>query len=107
MRCAQDFLFQAEDSIRDVGVTGVQTCALPISRSATSTSRHPPLIVPVLAPPSQTSIRAPGRRYEDPSTLTTVASALRSRLDIAASNASTKALTSFISSPRSTAACPA
>src|SRR5687768_18597268 len=25
------FLFQAEDGIRDVAVTGVQTCALPIS----------------------------------------------------------------------------
>src|SRR3712207_8598645 len=24
------FLFQAEDGIRDIGVTGVQTCALPI-----------------------------------------------------------------------------
>src|SRR3712207_9492029 len=24
--------FQAEDGIRDIGVTGVQTCALPISR---------------------------------------------------------------------------
>src|SRR3712207_3841084 len=27
------FFFQAEDGIRDIGVTGVQTCALPISRS--------------------------------------------------------------------------
>src|SRR5687768_17828913 len=26
-----DFFFQAEDGIRDVAVTGVQTCALPIS----------------------------------------------------------------------------
>src|SRR3712207_8634754 len=26
------FFFQAEDGIRDIGVTGVQTCALPISR---------------------------------------------------------------------------
>src|SRR3712207_7028676 len=26
-----DFFFQAEDGIRDIGVTGVQTCALPIS----------------------------------------------------------------------------
>src|SRR5438445_13847258 len=25
------FFFQAEDGIRDIGVTGVQTCALPIS----------------------------------------------------------------------------
>src|SRR3712207_865911 len=28
------FFFQAEDGIRDIGVTGVQTCALPISGSA-------------------------------------------------------------------------
>src|SRR3712207_3717322 len=26
------FFFQAEDGIRDIGVTGIQTCALPISR---------------------------------------------------------------------------
>src|SRR2546422_1837689 len=28
------FFFQAEDGIRDVAVTGVQTCALPISASS-------------------------------------------------------------------------
>src|SRR3712207_7401106 len=28
------FFFQAEDGIRDIGVTGVQTCALPISWSS-------------------------------------------------------------------------
>src|SRR2546422_5319083 len=28
------FFFQAEDGIRDVAVTGVQTCALPISHAA-------------------------------------------------------------------------
>src|SRR5258707_12749403 len=28
------FFFQAEDGIRDIGVTGVQTCALPIFSSA-------------------------------------------------------------------------
>ena len=27
---ANIFFFQAEDGIRDIGVTGVQTCALPI-----------------------------------------------------------------------------
>src|SRR2546429_5283025 len=35
MLCGQSdyfFFFQAEDGIRDVAVTGVQTCALPISR---------------------------------------------------------------------------
>src|SRR2546429_3759259 len=29
------FFFQAEDGIRDVAVTGVQTCALPISQPST------------------------------------------------------------------------
>src|SRR5438445_12066680 len=31
MCCGTSFFFQAEDGIRDIGVTGVQTCALPIS----------------------------------------------------------------------------
>src|SRR3989449_3225209 len=31
MCCVVFFFFQAEDGIRDVAVTGVQTCALPIS----------------------------------------------------------------------------
>src|SRR5689334_25313082 len=31
----EDFFFQAEDGIRDGTVTGVQTCALPISRRHT------------------------------------------------------------------------
>src|SRR5699024_11849138 len=31
-RSLSDFFFQAEDGIRDRNVTGVQTCALPISR---------------------------------------------------------------------------
>src|SRR3712207_7363732 len=30
MRVLSFFFFQAEDGIRDIGVTGVQTCALPI-----------------------------------------------------------------------------
>src|SRR3712207_8718729 len=33
------FFFQAEDGIRDIGVTGVQTCALPIS-TRLGISRH-------------------------------------------------------------------
>src|SRR2546422_1357581 len=32
------FFFQAEDGIRDVAVTGVQTCALPISESAANSA---------------------------------------------------------------------
>src|SRR5256886_9904888 len=35
-----DFFFQAEDGIRDLTVTGVQTCALPISCLAGSTLRN-------------------------------------------------------------------
>src|SRR3712207_7530631 len=38
------FFFQAEDGIRDIGVTGVQTCALPIS----TPSREVPLIIPMV-----------------------------------------------------------
>src|SRR5690606_41912343 len=39
------FFFQAEDGIRDFHVTGVQTCALPITRPQTTTQpshRRPP-----------------------------------------------------------------
>src|SRR5947209_12458136 len=32
------FFFQAEDGIRDIGVTGVQTCALPILRASWPTT---------------------------------------------------------------------
>src|SRR5256884_7349418 len=42
------FFFQAEDGIRDVAVTGVQTCALPISFSILVTSQ-------IRIPPSRTS----------------------------------------------------
>src|SRR3712207_9298411 len=34
------FFFQAEDGIRDIGVTGVQTCALPISRNGRDEWTH-------------------------------------------------------------------
>src|SRR3989449_3181345 len=36
--CFVFFFFQAEDGIRDVAVTGVQTCALPISIARTRTT---------------------------------------------------------------------
>src|SRR2546429_9829255 len=39
MRAICVFFFQAEDGIRDVAVTGVQTCALPISGSG-ARDRH-------------------------------------------------------------------
>src|SRR3712207_8406937 len=34
------FFFQAEDGIRDIGVTGVQTCALPIYGAPLATPTH-------------------------------------------------------------------
>src|SRR2546430_7558874 len=37
------FFFQAEDGIRDLTVTGVQTCALPISRHARRRGARNPL----------------------------------------------------------------
>src|SRR3712207_8038516 len=57
------FFFQAEDGIRDIGVTGVQTCALPISgepgleplenepleQLPVPSQRHAPLVVVVAA----------------------------------------------------------
>ena len=35
------FFFQAEDGIRDVAVTGVQTCALPILQNHTNIGHTP------------------------------------------------------------------
>src|SRR5258707_9142306 len=35
------FFFQAEDGIRDIGVTGVQTCALPISAKQRAAQSDP------------------------------------------------------------------
>src|SRR5690606_40701142 len=39
-RTAPLFFFQAEDGIRDFHVTGVQTCALPISRARSRAGRR-------------------------------------------------------------------
>src|SRR6266498_410768 len=49
------FFFQAEDGIRDADVTGVQTCALPISDGAVparmlASKENPTKLVPSLAP---------------------------------------------------------
>src|SRR5918993_2950020 len=54
---AMFFFFQAEDGIRDIGVTGVQTCALPICPG-----RRPPSPPPAPAPPRS------ARRARSPST---------------------------------------
>src|SRR3712207_8184800 len=39
---AMYFFFQAEDGIRDIGVTGVQTCALPIYATPVGNERRSP-----------------------------------------------------------------
>src|SRR3989475_11852196 len=39
------FFFQAEDGIRDLTVTGVQTCALPISSDETSSLMPLPIVL--------------------------------------------------------------
>src|SRR5216683_3966574 len=51
------FFFQAEDGIRDLIVTGVQTCALPISGGASGP--------PVVLRPWRHRIRAAGSRERD------------------------------------------
>src|SRR3712207_7700696 len=43
--------FQAEDGIRDIGVTGVQTCALPISSVTTSCISPPYAPAFIITPP--------------------------------------------------------
>src|SRR5690554_7321973 len=43
------FFFQAEDGIRDADVTGVQTCALPISPSSSASRRE--ILSPSPVPP--------------------------------------------------------
>src|SRR2546429_6371018 len=43
LEAAYCFFFQAEDGIRDVAVTGVQTCALPICPRAPASSRLAPM----------------------------------------------------------------
>src|SRR2546429_2918831 len=48
LTCAVIFFFQAEDGIRDVAVTGVQTCALPIYAQGRVVQKHEGLHDPVL-----------------------------------------------------------
>src|SRR5947209_18357581 len=51
------FFFQAEDGIRDIGVTGVQTCALPILSRGWRSKR--------ICWTSRSSIRAGEKRSEE------------------------------------------
>src|SRR5207244_10644183 len=67
------FFFQAEDGIRDDLVTGVQTCALPISRTARSSQTAPIFSAAILASPILRALNliSPGRaRSASPSPFT-------------------------------------
>src|SRR3712207_9510068 len=54
------FFFQAEDGIRDIGVTGVQTCALPIYAAAPPCPRRGRSVAPAGEPvgPGRSRTRA-------------------------------------------------
>src|SRR3712207_8030528 len=63
------FFFQAEDGIRDIGVTGVQTCALPISLIAkkqikVSMSPHAVNIVRGILTTNHTFLKRPVEELE-------------------------------------------
>src|SRR5256885_4389989 len=53
------FFFQAEDGIRDYKVTGVQTCALPISTRWGMPARSRPISTPASVPASVRSLKSP------------------------------------------------
>src|SRR5256886_12751737 len=55
------FFFQAEDGIRDLTVTGVQTCALPIS----AVRGHAAAAEPQVRPAGATAAERPGRGAAD------------------------------------------
>src|SRR3712207_9152253 len=59
------FFFQAEDGIRDIGVTGVQTCALPISN--VPTPRGPRVLTTMCAPSTRATVPAVRRVRPKPS----------------------------------------
>src|SRR2546430_10258688 len=69
--CLLFFFFQAEDGIRDLTVTGVQTCALPIwitarNDSSDNVPARPPIPLPNerLLNPVITQHRAPQRAHD-------------------------------------------
>src|SRR5437764_10613448 len=63
------FFFQAEDGIRDTSVTGVQTCALPISTrtpGGAALSRTPAnSVLPLLSMAARTYLGVSGSRIRD------------------------------------------
>src|SRR2546422_4411435 len=59
------FFFQAEDGIRDVAVTGVQTCALPISNLIVVVPGIQAIDAPARLQPAAQPERTGGRRADD------------------------------------------
>src|SRR2546429_3221139 len=63
------FFFQAEDGIRDVAVTGVQTCALPISMFGEAITQlageYPKLVAITAAMPSGTGTGIFQKKWPD------------------------------------------
>src|SRR5699024_559278 len=62
------YFLQAEDGIRDRNVTGVQTCALPISACGRGSSLPPPARAPGRRRPASTCGRPAGSRRTSRST---------------------------------------
>src|SRR5256886_9819791 len=56
------FFFQAEDGIRDLTVTGVQTCALPILRRRRRAERGRSILCPECCPMTRRRSPDPARR---------------------------------------------
>src|SRR5688572_31417231 len=63
---APGFFFQAEDGIRDLTVTGVQTCALPIWATTASSTCPPRNCSPTTSPPNALARSTPRRRHPNP-----------------------------------------
>src|SRR2546422_11117902 len=59
------FFFQAEDGIRDVAVTGVQTCALPIANLIVVVPGIQAIDAPARLQPAAHPERTGGRRVDD------------------------------------------
>src|SRR5260221_9006698 len=76
------FFFQAEDGIRDHCVTGVQTCALPISTRMLTTSLACRLISAGEPAPSMTTTSLSARRLSSASAICGQTRALRPRQEI-------------------------
>src|SRR5947209_322817 len=75
------FFFQAEDGIRDIGVTGVQTCALPILGRTLPIAAVPHFTTTSVNPMANTAVRPNSRTLTDPlATLLTIASTSKPRM---------------------------